>query len=48
MNSTYNDFHNLFDEDISKYVEYTKSFIKDEDAKEDKVFLYFTTIPKRD
>lgn len=47
MNSAYNDFHNLFDEDISKYVEYTKSFIKDEDAVEDKVYKYFTKIPKK-
>lgn len=47
MNSAYNDFHNLFDEDISKYVEYTKSFIKDEDAVEDKVYKYFTKIAKK-
>lgn len=47
MNSAYNDFHNLFDEDISKYVEYTKSFIKDEDAVENKVYKYFTKIAKK-
>ena len=44
LNSAYNDFRDIFDEDIGKYIKYTIDFIKDEDAKEDKVFLYFTTI----
>ncbi len=44
LNSAYNDFRDIFSEDIDKYVRYTIDFIKDEDAKEDKVFLYFTTI----
>ena len=48
MNSAYNDFKDLFDEDIESYAKYTKNFIVDKDAKDDKVFLYFTTIPKRD
>ena len=48
MNSAYNDFRDLFDEDIEAYARYTKNFIIDKDAKEDKVFLYFTAIPKRD
>ena len=48
MNSAYNDFRDLFDKDIEAYARYTKNFIMDKDAKEDKVFLYFTTIPKRD
>lgn len=46
MNSAYNDFHDLFDENIEMYVRYAKNFIIDKDGKEDKVFLYFTTIPK--
>lgn len=46
MNSAYNDFSNLFDDNIEMYVKYTKDFIKDEDAKEGKVFTYFTKIPK--
>lgn len=46
MNSAYNDFHDLFDENIDMYVRYAKNFIVDRDGKEDKVFLYFTTIPK--
>jgi hypothetical protein len=48
MNSAYNDFKELFDEDLDKYVEYTKLFILDEDAEDGKVYKYYTTIPKRD
>lgn len=46
INSGYNDYHDLFDENIDMYVRYAKNFIMDKDGKEDKVFLYFTTIPK--
>lgn len=46
LNEGYNDYHDLFDENIDMYVKYAKNFIMDEDGKEDKVFLYFTTIPK--
>lgn len=46
MNSAYNDFHDLFEDNIDMYVKYTKNFILDKDGKEDKVFLYYTTIPK--
>lgn len=46
MNSAYNDYHDIFEENIDMYVKYAKNFIMDEDGKEDKVFLYFTTIPK--
>ena len=46
MNSAYNDFQDLFEDNIDMYVKYTKNFILDKDGKEDKVFLYFTTIPK--
>jgi hypothetical protein len=45
MNSAYNDYSNIFDDNIEMYAKYTKDFIKDEDAKEGKVFLYFTKIP---
>lgn len=48
MNSAYNDYHDLFDEDLEKYVLFTKKFIHDEDAKSDKVYMYFTTIPSKD
>lgn len=44
INSAYNDFKNMFNENLEMYVNYTVDFINDEDAKEDKVFLYYTTI----
>lgn len=46
MNMAYNDYHDLFEEDVEKYAEYSKMFIQDEDAKESKVYCYFMTIPK--
>lgn len=45
MNSAYNDYRNLFNDDVEMYVRYTLDFIEDEDAKQGKVFLYFTEIP---
>lgn len=45
INSAYNDYKDLFNEDIESYIRFTVDFIKDEDAKQDKVFLYYTTIP---
>lgn len=45
VNSAYNDFKNLFNDDIEMYVRYAIDFIEDEDAKKDKVFLYYTIIP---
>lgn len=41
MNSAYNDYKDLFNEDIESYIRFTIDFIKDEDAKENKVFNYF-------
>jgi hypothetical protein len=42
MNMAYNDYHDIFMDNIDMYVKFTKDFILDEDAKEDKVFKYFT------
>lgn len=47
MNSAYNDFHELFDENVEMYAKYSKLFITDEDAEEYKVYDYFTEIPKK-
>lgn len=47
MNMAYNDYHKMFDEDLEKYVEFSKLFIEDEDAKECKVYEYFMKIPKK-
>lgn len=44
INSAYNDYKDLFNEDLESYVRFTIDFIKDEDAKEGKVFAYFTQI----
>ena len=41
INSAYNDYKNLFGDDIDQYIKFTIDFIKDEDAREGKVFLYF-------
>ncbi len=46
MNSAYNDFHDMFDEELDNYVRYSKCFIDDKDAKTDKIFLYYMTIPE--
>lgn len=44
-NSAYNDFQDIFGDKIEMYIRYARDFIEDEDAKDGKVFLYFTTIP---
>ena len=46
INSAYNDYHNIFEENIEMYIKFSKDFIQDEDAKEGKVLTYFTTIPQ--
>ena len=46
MNSAYNDYKNIFNEDLEMYIKFSIDFIKDEDAKHEKVFLYFTTLPQ--
>ena len=46
INSAYNDYKDLFNDEIEKYIKFTVDFIQDEDAKSDKVFLYYTTIPQ--
>ena len=47
MNMAYNNYHDMFEEDLDKYVEYSKLFIHDEDAAEGKVYTYFMKIPKK-
>lgn len=44
INSAYNDYKDIFGEDLEGYIRFTIDFIKDEDAKEGKVFQYFTQI----
>lgn len=45
INSAYNDYNNLFKDNIEDYVCFTMDFINDEDAKQGKVFTYYTEIP---
>ena len=47
MNSAYNDYNDLFKEDTGLYARYSKDFIKDEDAVEDKIYYYYSMIPKK-
>lgn len=41
INSAYNDYKDIFSEDVEGYIRFTIDFIKDEDAKPNKVFDYF-------
>ena len=41
INSAYNDYKDIFGEDLEGYIRFTIDFIKDEDAKEGKIFKYF-------
>lgn len=44
INSAYNDYKDIFNENIEMYIRFANDFINDEDASPDKVFLYFSTI----
>lgn len=44
MNQAYNDFRDVFGDSLETYVKYANAFINDEDAKQGKVFKYFTEI----
>lgn len=46
MNSAFNDYNDLFKDNVEWYAKFSKDFIKDEDAVDDKVYYYFTMIPK--
>lgn len=46
MNSAYNDYKDIFEDDIAKYAMFSYAFINDEDAGKDKVYNYFTKIVK--
>ena len=44
MNMAYNDYKDVFGDDLDMYVKYSRAFIQDEDARKGKVFLYFTKV----
>lgn len=48
INSAYNDYKELFDDNLDMYVKFTKLFIMDKDGKEDKVYEYFMNVVKED
>nr|DAW20987.1 MAG TPA: hypothetical protein [Caudoviricetes sp.] len=49
MNSLVNDYNKIIDkEDAETYVKMANAFINDDDAKKDKIWIYFTKIPKED
>lgn len=48
VNSLYNDYHELLQENDDMYAKMTKLWLNDNDSVEDKVYLYFTDIPKED
>ena len=44
LNSAYNDYNDIFRDNLEDYIRFTIDFIQDEDAKNGKVFRYFTQI----
>ena len=47
INSLGNDYGDIISiDDVETYVKMTKAWIEDKDAKDDKVWIYFTKIPK--
>lgn len=47
MNSAYNDYHDLFEENVEWYAKFSKDFIMDPDAIDEKVYCYFMKIPRK-
>lgn len=48
VNSLYNDYHDLLEDNDEMYAKMTKMWLNDTDAVEDKTYLYFYNIPKED
>lgn len=47
INSAYNDYRDILEDNIEMYAKFAKNFIMDEDAVKDKVWEYFCVIPKK-
>lgn len=47
INSAYNDYRDLFNDNLDMYVKYVRNFINDDDAVKNKVWVYFNTIAKK-
>lgn len=48
INSLYNDYCDLIGDNDEMYIKMTKLWLNDTDSVEDKVYVYFTEIPKED
>lgn len=48
LNSLYNDYHDLLDENDDTYAKMTKLWLNDADSVEYKTYAYFCHIPKKD
>lgn len=48
VNSLYNDYHDLLDDNDEMYAKMTKLWLNDADSVEDKTYIYFSEIPKED
>lgn len=48
INSLYNDYCDLIGDNDEMYAKMTKLWLNDTDSVEDKVYIYFTEIPKED
>lgn len=48
MNMAYSDYADVFGDNLEMYAKFSKAFIKDDDAKDGKVFIYFNEISKKD
>ena len=46
LNSAYNDYKNVFGDNLEMYIRYTDAFINDEDARKDKVLQYYINIQR--
>lgn len=48
VNSLYNDYHDLFNDNDDMYAKMTELWLNDADSIDDKVYEYFCVIPKED
>ena len=46
MNLMYNRYYSMFDDDLERYVDFSKMFLEDENSVEGKVYIYATKIFK--
>lgn len=46
LNQAYNDYRNVFGDNLEMYIHYADAFICDEDARKDKVLAYSIMIPR--